>query len=125
MNEDKIVMVKLYNGDFIIGSIDENIKDVDRIYLNDPRSFVMMPSMTGELHVALRSICSPFKSLRLKKGCEIRNDQIMFILDESEIDNELINGYKSEITGIKIASASQTATINATSSSSSSKEFII
>ena len=125
MNNSKIIMVKLYNGDFIIGSVDDSIKDDSKTYLNDPRSFMMMPTMTGELRIALRPICSPFNSARLKKGCEIRNDQIMFTLDEDEIDNELINGYKSEISGIKIASAAQTASINATPASDSPKEFII
>ena len=38
--------------------------------------------------------------------------QVMFVLEEGEIDTELVNGYKSEISGIKIASAAETASIN-------------
>ena len=126
MNDNKVIMLKLYNGDFIIGSIESNDDNGSNVIgVNDPRSFMMMPTMRGDLQVALRPICSPFKSPRLKKACEIRKDQVMFMLDENEIDNEVVNGYKSEISGIKIATAAETASINSSSASTSSKEFII
>lgn len=123
MTENKVVILKLYNGDFIIGTIDNELDGI--IYLNDPRNFMMVPTMTGDLHVALRPISSPFKSPRLKKACEIRKDQIMFILNEDEIDSEVVNGYKSEISGIKIATAAEAASIVSSSGSSSPKEFIV
>ena len=123
MTENKVVMLKLYNGDFIIGTVDNELDGI--IYLNDPRNFMMMPTMTGDLHVALRPISSPFKSSRLKKACEIRKDQIMFMLNEDEIDNDVINGYKSEISGIKIATAAEAASIASSANQSSAKEFII
>ena len=126
MENEKVVMLKLYNGDFMIGTIDSESKDDSNIYLNDPRDFAIMPTMAGGIQVALRPICSPFKSNRLKKACEVRKDQILFILNEDEIDNEVVNGYKSEISGIKIASAAETASIASNSSSATSpKEFII
>ena len=126
MENDKVVMLKLYNGDFMIGTIDSEAKDDSKIFLNDPRDFAIMPTMSGGIQVALRPICSPFKSNRLKKACEVRKDQILFILNEDEIDNEVVNGYKSEISGIKIASAVETASIASNSSSATSpKEFII
>ena len=126
MENDKVVMLKLYNGDFMIGTIDSEAKDDSKIFLNDPRDFAIMPTMSGGIQVALRPICSPFKSNRLKKACEVRKDQILFMLNEDEIDNEVVNGYKSEISGIKIASAAETASIASSSSSTnSSKEFII
>ena len=37
----------------------------------------------------------------------------MFKLDQPEIDKELVNGYKSEISGIKIASAADTMAVTA------------
>ena len=123
MTENKVVMLKLYNGDFIIGTIDNELDGI--IYLNDPRNFMMMPTMTGDIHIALRPISAPFKAPRLNKSCEIRRDQIMFMLNEDEIDTDVINGYKSEISGIKIATAAEAASIASSANSSSQKEFII
>ena len=125
MENEKVVMLKLYNGDFMIGTIDSETKDDSKIYLNDPRDFAIVPTMAGSIQIALRPICSPFKSNRLKKACEVRKDQILFMLNEDEIDNEVVNGYKSEISGLKIASAAETASIASSSASTSPKEFII
>lgn len=125
MTDEKVVMLKLYNGDFIIGTANSmNMSDnsVD-IALNDPRLFMMVPTALGSVGVALRDICAPFNVPRLKKSCEFRRDQVLFVLDESEIDNEVINGYKSEVTGIKIATTADAASF--ASSSQPGKEIII
>lgn len=109
--EKKIVLVKLFNGEMILGGIsgDGNMFNTD---LSDPRVVAMVPTMTGSVKVALASVCEPFASPRLEKTLSIPKAQIMFTLEEDEIDPELINGYKSEISGIKIASAAETASIN-------------
>lgn len=124
-----IKMLKLYNGDFIIGEVNDELKDVDgKILVENPRSFMIIPTMSGTVQVALRPICSPFKSTRLSKSAFVRKDQIMFTLEENELDTEVVNGYKSEISGIKIATAAEAASINsagANASSGSPKEFII
>ena len=128
MEIEKTVMLKLYNGDFIIGTADSKCIDDDScisIVLNDPRAFTMMPTMTGGMSVALHPVCMPFKSARLKKELDVRKDQVMFILNEAEIDSEIINGYKSEISGIRIATAAQAASIANASANAKPKDFII
>ena len=125
MTNEKIVMLKLYNGDFIIGAI-ENVDDSSNaVHLNDPRLFSLMPSMSGGISVSLSPICSPFNVIRLKRGCDIAKKQIMFMLDEDEIDNELVNGYRSEVSGIKIASSAETASIISGQDNTKPREFII
>ena len=127
MDNEKVIMLKMYNGDFIIGSVDEqSLNDMtSAICLHSPRNFAIIPTMAGTVQVALQPICSPFKCPRLSKECEIRRDQVMFMLNEDEIDNEVVNGYKSEISGIKIATTAEAASIASSSKSNASKEFII
>ena len=125
MENNKAVMVKMYNGDFVMGTVDKDaIEDNATIVLNDPRNFIMAPTINGTVGVALRPMVAPFKVPRLEKAIEIRRDQVMFMLDESELDNDIVNGYKSEISGIKIASAAEAAKL-ASSTNVSPKEFII
>ena len=112
---EKVSILKLYNGDYIIGTLSSNDESNPTIVLNDPRSFIMMPGMTGELQVALRPICMPFNSSRLKKEIAIRRDQVLFILDEDEIDKEVVNGYRSEISGIHVASNADLSKIDVNS----------
>ena len=127
MDNEKVMMLKMYNGDFIIGSVDEHsLNDAtNMISVHNPRNFVIIPTMEGRVQVALQPICSPFKCLRLSKECELRRDQVMFMLNEDELDNEVVNGYKSEISGIKIATAAEAASIASSSKNNASKEFII
>ncbi len=110
--EEKIVMLRLYNGDTVIGKT-SSAEDSEKIDLVDPRAIAIVPTMSGSVRVAIGSICEPFKVSRLKEKFSVPRAQVMFDLSEDEIDKELINGYKSEITGIKIASASETASLNA------------
>lgn len=127
MEDSKIVMVKLYNGEFVIGTVDPvQLDDLSScIAIDDPRSFMMVPTATGTIGVALRPVCAPFKCPRLEKSLEVNRDQIMFMLDESELDTDVVNGYKSEISGIKIASSSETASILSPSSARQPKDIII
>ena len=81
--------------------------------LEDPRSIMMVPTMRGNVHIVIKSACSPFAVKRLEKSLTVQCDQVMFKLDQSEIDKELVNGYKSEISGIKIASTADTMAIAA------------
>ena len=126
MENNKVVMVKMYNGDFVMGTIDRDaIEDNATIMLNDPRNFIMAPTMNGTVGVALRPMAAPFKVPRLEKSIEVRRDQVMFMLDESELDNDIVNGYKSEVSGIKMASVAEAASITSASKATSPKEFII
>lgn len=113
--DKKIVLVKLYNGDFIIGKDATKIScDKPSVFvLEEPRSIMMAPTMTGEIRMIIASVCEPFKSQRLSDAISIQWNQIFFTLTEDEIGKELVDGYKSEISGIEIATPSETASINA------------
>lgn len=93
--------------------------------LEDPRAVIMVPTMSGDLHVAMKPVCAPFAVERLKKGLSVPYAQVMFKLDQDEVDKELVNGYKSEITGIKIASAADTAALTSPNKQQTGGEFII
>lgn len=119
----EIVMLRLYNGDMIIG---EKCCDSDSSYiLDNPRAIAVVPTMSGSVKIAMGSVCEPFRVERLKKNISINAAQVMFALDEDEIDKELVNGYKSEISGIKIATAADTAAINSTKGNAVPGEFIL
>lgn len=111
METDKIVLVKTFSGDMILGKKVEDANAMMQfiVTLKDPRVVVIAPTMTGTVRIALGTVCEPFKVQRLKEKVEIPKSQIFFELDESEIDNELVNGYKSEVAGIKLASAADIA----------------
>ena len=120
-NQEEIILVKLYGGDLIIGkkSNEQTSSFIqNEITLLDPRAIVIAPTMTGDVRVAIASVSEPFKVKRLKEKLVVPKVQIMFELAEDEIDKELINGYKSEISGIRIASVSETASINSGTSAS-------
>ena len=128
-NSSEIVMLRLYNGDMIIGKRVWNEPlscnfNLDYI-LENPRAIAIMPTMSGGVKIAIGSVCEPFRVERLKKQISINSAQVMFALSEDEIDKELVNGYKSEISGIKIATVADTAAINSTKGVSTPGEFIL
>lgn len=105
----KVVLLRLYNGDYIIGeTIDDGVSNM--IDLSNPRTLIMVPTMTGEMRMAMQTVC-PF-SEKAKKELSVRREQVMFVVDEDELGKELINGYKSHVTGIKIATTEETAAVN-------------
>ena len=128
MENENIIVLRLYSGEMIIGKeIIQEIaasSDASVCRLEDPRSIAIMPTMRGDLHIALKPICVPFAVERLKKNIVIPYEQVMFTIKQDEIDKELINGYKSEISGIKIASVADTMAINS-GQQNNSGEFII
>ncbi len=114
-NQEEIILVKLYGGDIIIGkkSNEQTSSFIqNEVVLIDPRAIVIAPTMTGDVRVAIASVSEPFKVKRLKEKLVVPKVQIMFELAEDEIDKELVNGYKSEISGIRIASAAEAASLN-------------
>ena len=111
--EEQIVLVKLFNGEMILGSRSGDPSgSMFNLTLRNPRQVAIMPTMAGSVKVALGSVCEPFRVKRLEDEVTFPMAQVMFVLEEGEIDTELVNGYKSEISGIKIASAAETASIN-------------
>ncbi len=114
-----IVIAKLFNGEYIIGEVD-NAAQTDTAFLQslfvtlkNPRQIVMMPTMGGQLGMAMKPVCFPFTSKRLKDELQLPKAQVMFYLHDSlgEIEKDIINGYKAEVTGIKVASAEDTAAL--------------
>ena len=122
---EKIKLVKLFSGDLIIGSVEEpDNKTMMEFNVNlyNPRQVAIVPTMNGTMRVALGSVCEPFNVKRLKEFISIPKSQVMLVLEENELDNELVNGYKSEVSGIKIASLSDAKALN---DSSSANDFRI
>lgn len=113
---NKIYLLKLFNGEMIIGTITDENKGWT---IENPRSIIMMPSMTGTIQLAITSVCSPFNVDRLKKQIIIPFANVFFMLSEDEIDNELITNYKSDISGIKLATNADINSLN------DKNEFII
>lgn len=97
--------------DLLEGNSDKSI--FTEYKLKDPRTIMMVPTMRGDIHIAMKPVCAPFAVKRLEKEIAVPLSQVMFKLDQSEIDKELVNGYKSEISGIKIASTADTMAIAA------------
>lgn len=129
MENNNVTVLRLYSGEMIIGTEDlregNSEKPILAEYrLKDPRTIVMVPTMRGDIHIAMKPICAPFAVKRLEKEIAVPFGQVMFKLDQSEIDKELVNGYKSEISGIKIASATDTMAISANKQQGSG-EFIL
>lgn len=106
---NKIVMLRLYSGDFIVGELDP-FCDGDTVSLINPRSLVMVPTMAGDVRMGFQVVI-PF-SEKYKKEIAVHRNQIMATVESDELGKELINAYNSHVTGIKIASASQSAAIN-------------
>lgn len=112
MEDKNICILRLYSGEMIIGEWDLSDDPNNYYVIKNPRSIMMMPTMRGDLQIGLKPVCAPFNSEKLKKSLSIAKNQVMFEINYEEIDNELMNGYKSEISGIKIASTADTLAIN-------------
>ena len=110
MDNSNIVLIKLYCGDYIIGEVSDTEVEPGFTILKNPRMFVMVPTMSGDVRAGFQPVC--LFSEDVKNHISIRNEQIMATVKSDEIGKELINGYNSHITGIKIATASETAALN-------------
>lgn len=129
MENNNVTVLRLYSGEMIIGMEDPLEGNSDKpifteYKLKDPRTIMMVPTMRGDIHIAMKPVCAPFAVKRLEKEIAVPLSQVMFKLDQSEIDKELVNGYKSEISGIKIASTADTMAI-AANQQQGSGEFIL
>lgn len=109
--KENIVLLKLFGGDFIIG-VHSGDAPAGSIKLLNPRIVAMIPGMGGKVSVMMANVCEPFNVKRLKEELTIPTSQVMFSLDENEIEKDLVNGYKSNVSGIKIASAAEAAALN-------------
>jgi len=129
MENENVTVLRLYSGEMIIGTEEPPAGDISNFTLagyklKNPRSIVMVPTMRGDIHIAMKPVCAPFSVKRLEESLTVPFGQVMFKLDQPEIDKELVNGYKSEISGIKIASAADAMAISANKQQGSG-EFVL
>lgn len=113
MEEGKITLLRLWCGEMIMGRTAPSGNQFAHV-LEDPRTVIMAPTMRGDVRVAIRPVCTPFECARLEKSMTVPFTQVMYALDESEIEKELLDGYRSEVSGIKIATGGDMAVVNAT-----------
>ena len=104
-----IVLLRMYNGDYIMGELDAESVSPGKTNLLNPRMFMMMPTMTGEVRAGFQAVCA--FSEKARKSILIDNAQIMVVVGEDELPKEMINGYNSQVTGIKIATPGEAAAI--------------
>lgn len=129
MEDENIVILRLYSGEMVIGrdTSSAGLSAETRVGydLEDPRSIIMVPTMRGDVHIAMKPVCAPFSVKRLEKRLTVPFGQVMFMLSQPEIDKELLNGYKSEISGIKIASTADAMALAADKMEKGGGEFVL
>ena len=108
MEEKKTILLKLWSGCMVIGTFVQFTND-RRYELKDPRMVAMMPMPGGSVRVALASVSEPFAVKRLKEELLVPESQVMFALGEDEIEKDMVSGYKSEVAGIRLATAADAA----------------
>jgi len=65
--EMNIELDRLYNGEYIIGEVNNVEKPEDsEIVMKNPRQVLMIPNSMGSMSVALKPVCFPFTSKRIK-----------------------------------------------------------
>ena len=112
MEDGKIVLLRLFGNEMILGKKRDD-DGSGKVVLDEPRLLVLAPTMSGNIRAVITSVCELFKVKRLEEMIEIPKSQVMYELTAEEIGDDIVSGYKSEISGIKIASAAETASINA------------
>ena len=113
MEEKKVVLLRLYGGEILIGEVVEPVRPdsiLANIVLENPRMVHMVPTVDG-VGMVVRPVCDPFVSDRLRKRIVVNAAHVMFHLDEEELEKELLNGYRSEVLGIKLASPEEAAAL--------------
>jgi len=112
--KEKVVMVRTIGGEFIMGSQDDcdivsadgkvQAQDTDKIILKHARIFNIQ--MTGRGAAIAFIPPFPFSQQVKHDDLELSSSIIMLKIDESDIDAEIVNGYKSNITGLDLNTGS-------------------
>lgn len=108
---DKITMVRTYQGEFIIGYRDDScvvledgsMPETDDLNLKDARIFQLQMTSRGAA-IGLVPVF-PFSNINKCDKITLKRSQIMVEVDESQIDGEICNAYKSEISGIDLSAS--------------------
>ena len=101
---DKITIIKLVSGEFIIGSISSDDKSSEDIELWNPRTIQFMASPMGQVDIRFMPIC--MFTLKEPKIMVVQRNHIIFQYDEEKIQPDLVKGYRSHISGIQVANTS-------------------
>ena len=101
---DKITLIKLVSGEFIIGSISSDDKSSEDIELWNPRTIQFMASPMGQVDIRFMPIC--MFTAKEPKFITIQRTHIVFQYDEEKIQPDLVKGYRSHISGIHVANTS-------------------
>ena len=101
---NKLAMLRLYGGEYVMGELDESYSD-SLIYMKllNPRIFMCSPTFDGSMRAGFAPLCI----FDEKKTAEtlIHKSQVWLTIPEENLPNDIVNGYRSEISGIKIAKA--------------------
>ena len=114
--KEKIVMLRLVGGEFLIGKLDEaivvdensNVQDNgNKINLEDARVFSIQ--MTGRGAAIGLLPLFPFTKSEIKAlgRAEIDKSIVIQVVDENYIDGEILNAYKSNVSGIDMSAANK------------------
>ena len=96
----KVTVVKTVGGEYYIGHSMERVDET--ITLKDPRLLTMQMTPQGQPAVMAISPYYFLKNQKLDRISIPENGVIYPFMTENDIDEKLISGYKTEITGIQV-----------------------
>lgn len=107
---NKIVMVRTISGEFIIGTINDveivgEEQKPNVLRLKDSRIFNIQ--MTGKGAAIAFIPPFPFCTTKIMADIEIDKSNIIMEVNEKDIDLEIVNGYKSNISGIDLSASNK------------------
>lgn len=99
---NKLVMLRLYGGEYVMGELDESgAPSILFTTLLNPRIFTFSPAFNGGMRAAFLPVCVFDEKKR--ESTQIHTSQIWLTIPEENLPKEIVNGYRSEISGIKLA----------------------
>ncbi len=101
--EEQITLIKLVSGEFIIGTVTQNDESSTVIKLDKPRLIQFMASPMGQVDLRFMPVCMFTTG---DNDIELQRSHIVLQYQETDIQPDLIKGYKTHISGLKIANTS-------------------
>lgn len=99
---NKLMMLRLYGGEYVMGEEDGSYKDsLLYVKLLNPRIFAFGPAIGGAMRAGFMPVCV----FDEKKTTEtlIHKNQVWLTIPEENLPKDIVNSYRSEISGIKLA----------------------
>jgi len=102
----KVKMLRTVGGEFYIGEHELQDGEVqnDTITLKNIRVFSMQMTGNGQAGIAFIPVF-PFSPSKRFETLTFTKDQYILVADEEEIDGQIVNGYKSNVTGIDLSAS--------------------